>query len=137
MVLYYKRVHFYGIFLKKNKGPIVGLGLLLDANQIPIGMKLFPGNQSEKPVIRNVIDELKTRNSVSGRTIQIADKGLNCSENIFHAVKNGDGYIFSKSVKQLPEKEKTWVLLPNDYRDVKNAKGDVLYLNQGSIDDYE
>ena len=66
MVLYYKRVHFYGIFLKKNKGPIVGLGLLLDANQIPIGMKLFPGNQSEKPVIRNVIDELKTRNSVSG-----------------------------------------------------------------------
>ena len=137
MVLYYKRVHFYGIFLKKNKGPIVGLGLLLDANQIPIGMKLFPENQSEKPVIRNVIDELKTRNSVSGRTIQIADKGLNCSENIFHAVKNGDGYIFSKSVKQLPEKEKTWVLLPNDYRDVKNAKGDVLYRIKECIDDYE
>ena len=137
MVLYYKRVHFYGIFLKKNKGPIVGLGLLLDANQIPIGMKLFPGNQSEKPVIRNVIDELKTRNSVSGRTIQIADKGLNCSENIFHAVKNGDGYIFSKSVKQLPEKEKTWVLLPNEYRDVKNAKGDVLYRIKECIDDYE
>ena len=137
MVLYYKRVHFYGIFLKKNKGPIVGLGLLLDANQIPIGMKLFPGNQSEKPVIRNVIDELKTRNSVSGRTIQIADKGLNCSENIFHAVKNGDGYIFSKSVKQLPEKEKTWVLLPNDYRDVKTAKGDVLYRIKECIDDYE
>ena len=137
MVLYYKRVHFYGIFLKKNKGPIVGLGLLLDANQIPIGMKLFPGNQSEKPVIRNVIDELKTRNSVSGRTIQIADKGLNCSENIFHAVKNGDGYIFSKSVKQLPEKEKTWVLLPNDYTDVKNAKGDVLYRIKECIDDYE
>lgn len=137
MVLYYKRVHFYGIFLKKNKGPIVGLGLLLDANQIPIGMKLFPGNQSEKPVIRNVIDELKTRNSVSGRTIQIADKGLNCSENFFHAVKNGDGYIFSKSVKQLPEKEKTWVLLPNDYRDVKNAKGDVLYRIKECIDDYE
>lgn len=137
MVLYYKRVHFYGIFLKKNKGPIVGLGLLLDANQIPIGMKLFPGNQSEKPVIPNVIDELKTRNSVSGRTIQIADKGLNCSENIFHAVKNGDGYIFSKSVKQLPEKEKTWVLLPNDYRDVKNAKGDVLYRIKECIDDYE
>ena len=37
-------------------------------------MKLFPGNQSEKPVIRNIIDDLKKRNSVSGRTIQIADK---------------------------------------------------------------
>ena len=100
-------------------------------------MKLFPGNESEKPVIRNVISELKTRNSVSGRTIQIADKGLNCAENIFHAVKNGDGYIFSKSVKQLPEIEKTWVLLPNDYRDVKNANGEVLYRIKECVDDFE
>lgn len=122
---------------ENKKEPIVGLGLLLDANQIPIGMKLFPGNESEKPVIRNIIDGLKRRNSVSGRTIQIADKGLNCSENIFHAVKNGDGYIFSKSVKQLPETERTWVLLPNDYRDVKNANGDVLYRIKECIDDFE
>lgn len=122
---------------ENRKEPIVGLGLLLDANQIPIGMKLFPGNESEKPVIRNTIDELKTRNSVTGRTIQIADKGLNCSENIYHAVKNGDGYIFSKSVKQLPETEKTWVLLPNDYKDVKNANGDVLYRIKECVDDFE
>ena len=122
---------------ENKKEPIVGLGLLLDANQIPIGMKLFPGNESEKPVIRNIIDTLKKRNSVTGRTIQIADKGLNCSENIFHAVKNGDGYIFSKSVKQLPETEKTWVLLPNDYKDVKNANGDVLYRIKECIDDFE
>lgn len=104
---------------ENRKEPIIGLGLLLDAHQIPVGMKLFPGSQSEKPVIRSIIQDLKNRNSVSGRTIQVADKGLNCAENIFHALKNGDGYIFSKSVKQLPEVEKTWVLLPNDYRDVK------------------
>lgn len=122
---------------ENKKEPIVGLGLLLDANQIPIGMKLFPGNESEKPVVRNIIDELKARNSVSGRTVQIADKGLNCAENIFHAVKNGDGYIFSKSVKQLPEIEKTWVLLPNDYRDIKNANGDVLYRIKECVDDFE
>lgn len=122
---------------ENRKEPIVGLGLLLDANQIPIGMKMFLENQSEKPVIRTIIDGLKTRNSVSGRTIQIADKGLNCSENIFYAVKNGDGYIFSKSVKQLPEIERTWVLLPNDYKDVKNANGDVLYRIKECVDDFE
>lgn len=122
---------------ENKKEPIVGLGLLLDANQIPIGMKLFPGNQSEKPVIRNIIADLKKRNSVSGRTIQIADKGLNCAENIFHALKNGDGYIFSKSVKQLPEIEKTWVLLPNDYRDVKNARGEVMYRIKECVDEFE
>lgn len=122
---------------ENRKEPIVGMGLLLDAGQIPMGMKLFPGNESEKPVIRNIIDELKARNSISGRTIQIADKGLNCAENIYHAVKNGDGYIFSKSVKQLPETERTWVLLPHGYRDIKNGNGEILYRIKECVDDFE
>ena len=123
---------------KENRHePLVGLGLLLDANQIPIGMKLYPGNESEKPVMRDVIDSLKTRNNISGRTIQVADKGLNCGNNIMHALKEGDGYIFSRSVKTLSEKEKVWVLLPNDYREIKNSSGDVLYKIKECIDDFE
>lgn len=82
------------------------MGLLLDANQIPVGMKMYSGNESEKPVIRDIIDDLKQRSHISGRTIRVADKGLNCFENILHALKSGDGYIFSKSVKMLPETEK-------------------------------
>ena len=42
---------------ENKKEPIVGMGLLLDVNQIPIGMKLYPGNESEKPVLRNIIDD--------------------------------------------------------------------------------
>lgn len=121
---------------ENRKEPIVGLGLLLDAHQVPVGMKMYPGNESEKPVIRNIIDDLKKRNNISGRTIQIADKGLNCFNNIFHALKAGDGYIFSKSVKTLPETEKTWVLLDNDYRDVKNKKGELLYRIKECVDDF-
>lgn len=121
---------------ENKKEPIVGMGLLLDANQIPIGMKMYPGNESEKPVIREIIDELKQRSHISGRTIQVADKGLNCFNNILHALKAGDGYIFSKSVKTLPETEKTWVLLENDYVDVKNKKGEVLYRIKECVDDF-
>ena len=121
---------------ENKKEPIVGLGLLLDANQIPIGMKMYPGNESEKPVIRNIIDDLKKRNNISGRTIQVADKGLNCFNNVLHALKAGDGYIFSKSVKTLPDTEKTWVLLDNDYIDVKNRKGELLYRIKECIDDF-
>ncbi|MBS5198602.1 MAG: IS1634 family transposase [Clostridiales bacterium] len=121
---------------ENKKEPIVGMGLLLDANQIPIGMKMYPGNESEKPVIRDIIDDLKQRNHISGRTIQVADKGLNCFENILHALKAGDGYIFSKSVKMLPETEKIWVLLENDYVDVKNKKGEVLYRIKECVDDF-
>lgn len=120
---------------KENQtGPIVGLGLLLDANQIPIGMKMFPGNQSEQPVIRGIINSLKKRNNITGKTIQVADKGLNCSENIITAVKNGDGYIFSKSVKQLPATEKVWVLLDNGWTDVKDKKGNLRYKYKECID---
>lgn len=121
---------------ENKKEPIVDLGLLLDANQIPIGMKMYPGNESEKPVIRNIIDDLKKRNNISGRTIQVADKGLNCFNNVLHALKAGDGYIFSKSVKTLPDTEKTWVLLDNDYIDVKNRKGELLYRIKECIDDF-
>ena len=123
---------------KENRhDPIVGLGLLLDANQIPIGMKMYPGNESEKPVIRKVIDDLKRRNGIKGRTIQVADKGLNCSENILHAREAGDGYIFSKSVKQLPKKEKEdWILNKNDYRDVKDGKGNLLYRIKDCVDKF-
>lgn len=53
-----------------------------------------------------------------------------------HALKSGDGYIFSKSVKNLPETEKTWVLLENDYVDVKNKKGEVLYRIKDCVDDF-
>ena len=121
---------------ENKKEPIVGMGLLLDAHQVPVGMKLFPGNESEKPVIRSIIDDLKKRNHISGKTIQVADKGLNCAENILHALKAGDGYLFSKSVKQLPETEKTWILLKNDYRNFTNKKGEVLYCIKECVDDF-
>jgi transposase len=122
---------------KENRtDPIVGLGLLLDANQIPVGMKLYPGNESEQPILRGIIDDLKNRNNIRGRTIRVADKGLNCTENIVHALKDGDGYIFSKSVKKLSETEKTWVVLGNDYKDVKNKNGEVVYRIKDCIDDF-
>ena len=121
---------------ENKKEPIVGMGLLLDANQIPMGMKLYPGNESEKPILRNIIDELKKRNNISGKTIQVADKGLNCAENIMHALKSGDGYIFSKSVKILPETEVTWVLLANDYHNVVDKNGTLLYRIKECVDNF-
>lgn len=119
-----------------KKEPIIGLGLLLDSNQIPIGLKMYPGNESEKPVLRDVIKDLKSQNNVTGRTIHVADKGLNCAQNIASSKKNGDGYLFSKSVKGLPETEKTWVLLDNGWQDRKDQKGKLIYRYKSCIDDF-
>lgn len=122
---------------ENRKDPIVGLGLLLDANQIPISMKLYPGNESEKPVLRNVINEMKNKNNITGKTIHVADKGLNCIQNITASILNGDGYLFSKSVKMLPETEKTWVKLNNDWITVHDRDGKTLYRYKSCVDEFE
>ena len=123
---------------KENKhDPIVGLGLLLDANMIPIGMRMYPGNESEQPVLRNIIHDLKNQNNINGRTIQIADKGLNCARNIIDASNHCDGYIFSKSVKKLPKKEQDWVLLEDGYSNVCDISGNILYKYKSCVDDFE
>jgi transposase len=101
-----------------------------------MGMEMFPGNESEKPVLREIIDSLKARNNITGRTIHVADKGLNCTGNIIAAKKVGDGYLFSKSVKTLPAKEKDWVLLDNDYKKVTAVDGKVLYYYKSCVDEF-
>lgn len=121
---------------ENRRDPLVGMGLLLDANQIPLGMKLYPGNQSEIPVFRNVIDELKQQHHIEGKTIRVADKGLSCAANIHHAIKHGDGYIMTKSVAKLPEVEKEWVLLPQDYKQVVDGKGKVKFYVKECVDTF-
>lgn len=131
---------------ENRKDPIIGQALLLDGNQIPLCMEMYPGNQSEKPYIRKLIDEMKIKSNVKGRTIQVADKGLNCARNIFSATKEAnDGYVFSKSVhgNYLSSIEKEWILLEDDlynkWTEIKDAKGRLLYKVKEVIDvfDYE
>ena len=49
----------------------------------------------------------------------------------FRAYDNLTNYI-----KTLPEKEKTWVLLDNDYVEVKDKKGNLLYKTKSCIDEF-
>lgn len=123
--------------------PIIGQALLLDENQIPIGMSLYPGNESEKPKIRESIENLKQRFDIDSRIVQVADKGLNCARNIYAASKEAnDGYIFSKSVhgKNLSKQEKQWVLLENEnniWNEVKDSNGKLIYKYKECIDTFK
>ena len=130
---------------KENRhGPIIGQSLLLDADMIPLDMELYPGNESERPYLRGRIEDMKARNGVSGRVIQVADKGLNCARNIYAAVMEAnDGYIFSKSVhgKNLSDAERKWVLLDDDginrWTVVKDESGHAKYRYKECVDEFE
>ena len=128
---------------KENRHePIIGQALLLDADLVPLAMQMYPGNESEKPYIRKIIQEMKERYKVTGKTVQVADKGLNCARNIYAAVREArDGYIFSKSVhgKGLSEKEKQWLLLENDantYTDYRDKSGKLLFRLKSCVDTF-
>lgn len=125
---------------EERHNPIVGQALLLDAEQIPIGMMLYPGNQSEKPFLRNMIEDTKSRYDINGRIIQVADKGLNCARNIYAAcIEANDGYIFSKSIhgKNLDGEEKKWVIREdkdNVWVSVNDSNGNLKYKYKECVD---
>ena len=128
---------------KENKhDPIIGQALLLDADLVPVAMQMYPGNESEKPYIRRIIEEMKNRYKISGKTVQVADKGLNCARNIYAAVKeSNDGYIFSKSIhgRNLSGKEKKWVVLENDknvWKNYTDKDGKLLYRLKSCVDTF-
>ena len=63
---------------------------------------------------------MKEKNQIKGRVIRIADKGLNCGDNILDSYINKDGYIFSQSVKGAKKEVKDFlaylylIVNPND-----------------------
>lgn len=96
--------------------PIVEMGLLMDASGLPIAYNLFPGNESEKLSLIPEINRLKNKFGVK-RTIVVADRGLNCSENVikisglsFEQSLKMNGYLYGQSVRGADKEFKDWVL---------------------------
>lgn len=120
---------------ENHQGAIISMGLLLDADAIPLYYKLFPGNQSEKPILNDVISSMKNVCDVKGKTIRVADKGLNCTENIINAHISGDGYIYSKAIRS--NDDKTMILTPEGYEEMIDSNGEVIFKCKTWIDTFE
>ncbi len=106
---------------KEHKpSPIIGMGLLMDKNGIPLSYDLFPGNESEKTTLRPILRRTKSDFGLN-KIITVADRGLNTSDNtIFTAGKNDnytnkDGYVFGQSILGADDEFKNWVLKQDDY----------------------
>lgn len=131
-----------------RKTPIIGMGLLMDKNGIPLSYDLFPGNESEKLMMRPTLKKTKSKFDIN-RTIIVADRGQNTSDNtVFIAGKNDDehtnhdGYVYGQSIIGADKEFKTWALdqseFINDYiydddgnmvtyrEAIKDEKGNVL-----------
>lgn len=104
----------YGVAKNNKKAPIVQMGLFMDRDGIPISYELFRGNTPDTTTLLPALDY--TEPIIEGkRVIVVADKGLNSSQNIAQCILDGNGYVFSQSVRKANEEMKTWVQDERDY----------------------
>lgn len=120
-----------------RKTPIIGMGLLMDKNGIPLSYDLFPGNESEKLMMRPTLKKTKSKFGIN-RTIIVADRGQNTSDNtVFIAGKNDDyhtnhdGYVYGQSIIGADKEFKTWAL------DQSGFTNDYIYDDDGNIVTYK
>ena len=111
-----------GVSKEHRPNPIVQMGLFLDSDGIPLGYELFPGNRNDATTLLPAMGKAGVRDLPRGeRVVVVADKGLNTSANIAACVLDGNGYIFSQSVRKATGELKGWVLDDGGYE--SNASG--------------
>lgn len=129
--------------------PIIEMGLLMDSNDLPLAYDLFPGNESEKLSLRPIHNRTKAKFGLE-RTIVVADRGLNTSDNIFYLAgrndkEHMDRYIYGQSVRGADKEFKSWLLNQDDYvcEPIYNEDGSpkmfrqMIFNEDGSLKGYE
>ncbi len=109
-----------GMCKHNTRKPLVQMGLLLDEDAIPITYRLFDGNTHDSQTLMPVLKE--TRESYGlGRIITVADKGLNCGDNVAFLMAKGDGFIFSQKIRGADAELQKYVFDQTGYKDVKGV----------------
>jgi transposase len=80
----------------------VTVGLIMDQEGIPLGHEVWPGNMSDKPAFKAVIDKIKTKFEIE-KVILVADRGMISEDNIKHLEENKYEYILAVKMRQLSD----------------------------------
>jgi transposase len=104
-----------GVSKEHRPDPIVQMGLFMDTMGMPISYDLFPGNTNDCSTLIPLLEKIKREYDI-GRTIVVADKGVNTGMNIAFNMIKGDGYVYSQTVRGGNRELKDYVLDDNNYR---------------------
>lgn len=119
----------YGISKEHRPNPIVGMGLFMDGDGLPLSCNIYPGNQNEQKTL--IPEETKIVSSFkldSTKMILCTDAGLASDEIKKFNVKDNRGFVITQSLKKLKEEDKIKVFdksdwrIPNDLKSVYNLE---------------
>ncbi len=102
-------------FCKHNtRNPLVQMGLLLDADAIPVTYRLFKGSTHDSQTMMPLVQEMRNAYGLE-RIVVVADKGLNSGDNVAFLMAKGDGFIFSQKIRGADSELQAYALDPADY----------------------
>ena len=109
----------YGKSKQHQPLPIVGIGMFMDHDGIPLAFDIYPGNQNEQPTLKPLEKKVIQEYGLE-QVIVCTDAGLSSKTNRRFNDKAVNGvqirsFITTQSVKQLPEYLKDFALDPNGW----------------------
>ncbi len=117
----------YGISKEHKPNPIVGMGLFMDGDGIPLSFNIYPGNQNEQksliPEENKIINNFKLDDS---KIVLCTDAGLASDEIKKFNVKDNRGFVITQSLKKLKDEYKKEVFdksnwrIANDFKNLYN-----------------
>ena len=117
----------YGISKEHKPNPIVGMGLFMDGDGLPLSCNIYPGNMNEQKTL--IPEETKIVNNFkidSTKIILCTDAGLASDEIKKFNIKDNRGFVITQSLKKLKDEYKQQVFnksgwrIANDLRNVYN-----------------
>ena len=99
----------YGKSKENRPNPIVGMGLFIDGDGIPLTFDTFPGNKNEQPTLKPL--EIKIINGFNNSQFVVCtDAGLASTANRKFNNISGRKFITTQSLKKLKQFLKDWSL---------------------------
>lgn len=115
----------YGISKEHRPNPIVGMGLFMDGDGLPLSCNIYPGNQNEQktliPEESKIVDNFKLDDT---KIILCTDAGLASDEIKKYNIKDNRAFVITQSLKKLKEEYKNQVFNKTGWRitgDLKNV----------------
>ena len=107
----------YGISKEHRPNPLIGMGLFMDGDGIPLSFNIYPGNQNEQktliPEESKIINDFKLDDT---KVILCTDAGLASDDIKKYNIKDGRGFVITQSLKKLKEEYKKQVFDKKDWR---------------------
>ena len=107
----------YGISKEHRPNPLVGMGLFMDGDGLPLSFNIYPGNQNEQKTL--IPEESKIVNNFkldSTKTILCTDAGLASDEIKKFNIKDNRGFVITQSLKKLKDEYKNQVFDKSEWR---------------------